>query len=1182
MSGGVGQRRSKRSHRQTHYDANVDAEDAPTSHHVPAKRPRRGTGEAADVIVKVQEEQMSPNIFSENDEDVEALEQEFAVEVLGKTSQRKQLSRKKQSRKPARREASRVAETKPAPVPETESVGVVLRLMVRDPSLPRTRGSGGSRRVARDVGPYKAEIEANDAAHVQPRPSRIRKAPRKLVTSNDESSSGSVAKPARRAGRQPNPALQKKPVVAIDSGQRCPPVPRKFFGQLLSSQLRAQINSMAAEERVPVCFPGSKKMCAGASAPSRKKLHAYFAGKAENSVQIFDLHGVHKDWYATPEEVEEEEDSGVGDVDEGSDDEDGEDDGVEYVDYNGQRISRQLLKELEAMKDADRVPMWHKANKRVVFGTAAPRKGNLSDFLERKQGYLLFDVHGRHKGCNPVRRRDKEREPSREPPVGRNSSVVPVDPLGKARAAAKDKLAEIENNVRSVLSSLRAGDPVAELRRELENEIDRVGGVAVVAKSMSEGVFLENASVFLNELEDLNVFDVFESEDLDMSMGFPTFTAIRVRLEAGELIGVADVWNEFCFVLSHILDYYEEGCSVYHEVERMMYAGGRVRKVFVQEHEKLVSEEASLLRMDQICKSAFQSIEKRGLSLSKAIGTPCDGDEDDGGYVNNDLVEQQEAVVKHKSNYRDEKGYSYLGKQQSAKVISFALYRPGFDGQARPDARDANGEDRFQYESGCHCCGRKVDDYSSSALCCSNILYGMCRKIVCFQCATNKLGLSDDEFVEARSSEVWCCFHCRGACCKRSRGGAKHGVPDDFVGSDVKVEQVAIELPCQSGAECESVHIELARRKANGDFGEYGDALQCTWNENEGNKHFYVQGNLRWGAYRCQIIVNDAPHSCFRFQVLPCAVRSSESNSTVTRIVEDALCTVHGPLLKSVPGPLVRPGASRDDSIPASGSVARSCLRWTIATDDVCMNEKDLPKSYHGSHIRTCSRTEGYDWRGAKLFPTVKWVGTPFVKIAYPGGRLDSSAFSVFYGSNSVPTSLFQRFRGIRFPRIAPGMALKEFEVARNTAMYHEMRKQLWGIVTGKSSIHGIGLFSVSGYRKGDFVIEYAGELIRSQLGDLREIRYEAAGLGTYLFKLNDDHIVDATVESNRARFLNHSCDPNMQSRIVSIEDRDLVIFVATRRIPPMGELTFDYQLPFEEGKIQCRCNSARCSGFMN
>lgn len=59
----------------------------------------------------------------------------------------------------------------------------------------------------------------------------------------------------------------------------------------------------------------------------------------------------------------------------------------------------------------------------------------------------------------------------------------------------------------------------------------------------------------------------------------------------------------------------------------------------------------------------------------------------------------------------------------------------------------------------------------------------------------------------------------------------------------------------------------------------------------------------------------------------------------------------------------------------------------------------------------------------------------------------------------------------------------------------------------------------------GEMVIEYAGELIRSTLTDKRERNYNSRGIGCYMFKIDDNLVVDATMRGNAARFINHSCE---------------------------------------------------------
>ncbi len=77
-----------------------------------------------------------------------------------------------------------------------------------------------------------------------------------------------------------------------------------------------------------------------------------------------------------------------------------------------------------------------------------------------------------------------------------------------------------------------------------------------------------------------------------------------------------------------------------------------------------------------------------------------------------------------------------------------------------------------------------------------------------------------------------------------------------------------------------------------------------------------------------------------------------------------------------------------------------------------------------------------------------------------------------------------------------------------------------------KSDIHDWGLFSVDHIAGEEFVIEYVGEVIRQVVADHREKLYNAQGIGSsYMFRIDQDTIVDATKCGNLSRFINHSCD---------------------------------------------------------
>jgi SET domain-containing protein len=135
-----------------------------------------------------------------------------------------------------------------------------------------------------------------------------------------------------------------------------------------------------------------------------------------------------------------------------------------------------------------------------------------------------------------------------------------------------------------------------------------------------------------------------------------------------------------------------------------------------------------------------------------------------------------------------------------------------------------------------------------------------------------------------------------------------------------------------------------------------------------------------------------------------------------------------------------------------------------------------------------------------------------------------------------------------------------------------------------RSRIHGRGVYATRVIPAGTRVVEYLGERISHEEADAR---YEEKGQDdghTFLFVVDDKICIDAGVDGNEARYINHSCDPNCET---IIED-GRVFIDAIREIRPGEELGYDYQLtwestddPAELALYACRCGAATCRGTM-
>jgi uncharacterized protein len=135
-----------------------------------------------------------------------------------------------------------------------------------------------------------------------------------------------------------------------------------------------------------------------------------------------------------------------------------------------------------------------------------------------------------------------------------------------------------------------------------------------------------------------------------------------------------------------------------------------------------------------------------------------------------------------------------------------------------------------------------------------------------------------------------------------------------------------------------------------------------------------------------------------------------------------------------------------------------------------------------------------------------------------------------------------------------------------------------------RSPVHGMGAFALRRIRKGTRIVEYLGERVSHEEADRRYEDKDVTDAHTFLFIVDSKTVIDAGVDGNDARFLNHSCKPNCES---VIENRRVFI-EATRTIEPGEEMTYDYQIQREiddppgiEQVFACRCGFPQCRGTM-
>jgi SET domain-containing protein len=125
------------------------------------------------------------------------------------------------------------------------------------------------------------------------------------------------------------------------------------------------------------------------------------------------------------------------------------------------------------------------------------------------------------------------------------------------------------------------------------------------------------------------------------------------------------------------------------------------------------------------------------------------------------------------------------------------------------------------------------------------------------------------------------------------------------------------------------------------------------------------------------------------------------------------------------------------------------------------------------------------------------------------------------------------------------------------------MRHQRGPFRVGRSPT-GLGLFATEPIKRGKFIIEYWGKLVRwKEVDDEDQNRY--------FFDLNTRWAIDGADRRNTARYINHSCKPNA----VPYEVRRKIKIYAKRKILPGEEITYDYGKEYFDqflAPIGCKC----------
>ena len=139
-------------------------------------------------------------------------------------------------------------------------------------------------------------------------------------------------------------------------------------------------------------------------------------------------------------------------------------------------------------------------------------------------------------------------------------------------------------------------------------------------------------------------------------------------------------------------------------------------------------------------------------------------------------------------------------------------------------------------------------------------------------------------------------------------------------------------------------------------------------------------------------------------------------------------------------------------------------------------------------------------------------------------------------------------------------------------------------IIINKSNIHNTGVFAKKDISKGTKIIEYVGEIISKKEADkraeeqLKKSNNHTSDGGVYIFELNKKYDIDGNVPWNKAKSINHSCDPNAETEDI----QGHIWILALKDIKKGEEITYNYGYNFKDYQEHpCNCGSKNCAGYI-
>ena len=154
---------------------------------------------------------------------------------------------------------------------------------------------------------------------------------------------------------------------------------------------------------------------------------------------------------------------------------------------------------------------------------------------------------------------------------------------------------------------------------------------------------------------------------------------------------------------------------------------------------------------------------------------------------------------------------------------------------------------------------------------------------------------------------------------------------------------------------------------------------------------------------------------------------------------------------------------------------------------------------------------------------------------------------------------------------------------AGNSCQNRKIERRQWrSVEVFRCGEKGLGLQAGEDIRKGEFIIEYVGQVVDIKIKDKLFHDYRKMSM-LYILQLDNRFMIDARKRGGIARYINHSCRPNCTMEIWTVKGIKRAAIFPTRDLKKGEEMTFDYEWELYPGRplTKCHCGEDCCRGFL-